>query len=231
MCGRYVSPDTAAIERTWQITRSSGDPFPKRFNVAPTMAVPIIWRAPGGLELAPARWGLIPSWWKQAKPPGNCFNARSEESATKTMWRDSFRTSRCLIPMLGYFEWEERARIYSATGELKKYKQPHYFFVERERIGCFAGLMSSWSAPGQAPLLTCAILTRQASESAAEVHERMPVVLPIDAQAEWLDPNVTDATKVAEIIDRRAISDVRHYLVSPRLNSAKTDEEEFVKPL
>lgn len=231
MCGRYVSPDTAAIERTWQITRSSGDPFPKRFNVAPTMAVPVIWHGAGGLELASARWGLIPSWWKQAKPPGNCLNARSEEAAGKAIWRDAFRVSRCLVPMLGYYEWQELERVDSATGELKKYKQPHYFFVEPDRPGASAGLMSSWAAPGQVPMVTCAILTRAASPSAAQIHDRMPVILPLDAQAAWLDPNVADAAKVAEIIDRRAISDVRHYLVSPRLNSAKTDEAEFIKPL
>jgi putative SOS response-associated peptidase YedK len=231
MCGRYVSPDTAAIERTWQITRLSGDPFPLRFNVAPTMAVPIIWRAAGGLEFTPARWGLVPSWWKQVKPPGNCFNARSEEAASKTMWRDAFRAARCLVPMLGWYEWQEFERVDGATGELKKFKQPHYFFVERDRPGAFAGLMSTWAAPGQAPVVTCAILTRPASPSAADIHDRMPVVLPIEAQAAWLDPAIVDAAQVAEIVRTAAASNVQHYPVSPRLNAAKNDDEDLINPI
>jgi putative SOS response-associated peptidase YedK len=45
MCGRYVSPDTAAIERAFHIGRTSSNPFPRRFNVAPTTNIPIILRA------------------------------------------------------------------------------------------------------------------------------------------------------------------------------------------
>lgn len=55
----------------WQIRRSSGMPFPRRYNVLPTTLVPIIRRdlVADGLKLTEARWGLIPHWKKQAKPP------------------------------------------------------------------------------------------------------------------------------------------------------------------
>src|SRR5450631_4205517 len=110
MCGRYVSPDEAAIERFWEINRRSNtDPFRRRFNVAPTTTVPIIRRAEDGAhELCEARWGLIPHWWKQEKPPALTFNARSEEAAVKPTWRNSYRHLRCLMPALGWYEWNER---------------------------------------------------------------------------------------------------------------------------
>ncbi len=84
---------------------------------------------------------------------------------------------------------------------------------------------------GGAPRLTCAILTRPPSASAAEVHDRMPVVFADAAHREWLDPDLQDAAKVAEIIRLCAVDDVKHYPVSTRLNSAKTDDEDLIRPL
>jgi putative SOS response-associated peptidase YedK len=43
MCGRYVSPDEAAIERTWHIGRGNM-PFVRRYNIAPTEMVPVLTR-------------------------------------------------------------------------------------------------------------------------------------------------------------------------------------------
>ena len=69
MCGRYVSPDQAAIERAWHIGRTTSNPFKQRYNVAPTTQIPILRARPGpdaGFALTEARWGLIPPWWKEA---------------------------------------------------------------------------------------------------------------------------------------------------------------------
>ena len=100
MCGRYVSPEESAMERYWHIgARTPLTWYRRSFNVTPTATVPII-RADesGQLELLPARWGLIPGWWKDPKPPMRSFNARSEEAASKPMWRSSYRNQRCLMP-------------------------------------------------------------------------------------------------------------------------------------
>jgi putative SOS response-associated peptidase YedK len=66
MCARYVSPDEAAIEREWHIGRRNNNPFTQRFNVSPTASVPIlrVVGQSGEIELATARWGLVPNWWR-----------------------------------------------------------------------------------------------------------------------------------------------------------------------
>ena len=96
MCGRYVHPDSAAIERAWHVGPANGNPFERRYNVLPTTSVPILRAAPGsgGLELVMARWGFVPHWWKDARPPQSTINARSEEAAAKPMWRDAYRRAR-----------------------------------------------------------------------------------------------------------------------------------------
>jgi putative SOS response-associated peptidase YedK len=220
VCGRYVSPDTAAIERAWHVGRGNSNPFARRFNVLPTTNIPIIRgnRETGELELAEARWGLIPSWWKQDKPPTYSINARAEEAATKPMWRDAYRRARCLIPAEGWYEWKK-------VGERK---QPHYIFRRDRRPVCFAGLMAEWTNEGGAPLVSCAILTRDASPSVADVHDRMPVVLPDELLVRWARADVQRTEEVASMV-RLAQSEFEHYAVSARLNSAKDDRADMIE--
>jgi putative SOS response-associated peptidase YedK len=208
MCGRYVSPDVAEIERLFGVVRSPGLSFPRHFNVAPTTDVPIIRR---GRELVIARWGLVPYWWSRPKPPASCFNARAEDVATKPMWRDAYRESRCLVPALGWYEWQ---RVPGG-------KRPHYVYRRDGSPVCFAGLLSKWREPGKEPRLTCAILTRPASTSLAAIHERMPLVLPPDALEAWLHASI-DADEVGPV-------ELAHHPVSPRVNTANEDDEALTR--
>jgi len=227
MCGRYVSPERAAIERAWQVGRANSNPFGRRYNVLPTTGIPILVAgATGGLELAEARWGLIPSWWKQAKPPAYSINARAEEAAAKPMWRHAWRHSRCLIPAEGWYEWQAAQRTDPASGEIKAYKQPHYIFRRDRKPVCFAALLET----SPAAELTCAILTRAASASVSQIHDRMPVVLPDELLVRWVRADVDKAEDVAGMV-RLAQSNFSHYAVSTRLNSAKSDGPELVAPI
>jgi putative SOS response-associated peptidase YedK len=156
MCGRYVSPDTASIERQWHIGRTNSNPFRGRFNVCPTDIVPILraQRESGEIELTEARWGFVPHWWKQAKPPSSGFNARSEEAVSKPMWRHAYRNWRCLIPAVGWYEWQVAQRADSATGEIKPYKQPHFIYREDRKLVALGGLLSYWKKSETEGVLT-----------------------------------------------------------------------------
>lgn len=210
MCGRYVSPDTADIERQWQLIRSSGTPFPTRFNVAPTLEVPFLVLDDGGLALELGRWGLVPHWWKDAKPPRFSHNARLEEAAGKPLWRDAMRRSRCLVPALGWYEWRESD------------KQPFYFFRRDGRLAAFAGLYSVYAHPQTgAKIPTCALLTTQAQGELAAVHDRMPVALPEDAQAAWLERGETAL----------ATPDIAYHPVRRLVNASRAEGPELIEAL
>lgn len=236
MCGRYVSPDEAAIERAFHVGRGGNDPNPfvRRFNVLPTTDVPILRVDPaaGAMQLASARWGLVPHWWKQAKPPRFTINARSEEAAAKPMWRGPLRHARCLLPAEGWYEWQEVESIDPATGEVKRVKQPHYIRRPDARPFCFAGLLDAWQPPGaSAALQTCAILTKAAAGPVAKVHERMPVVIPDALHHAWLDPRLVDADGVMAMIKEHAATQFEHYAVSPRVNGREAEGESLIEPL
>lgn len=231
MCGRYVAPETAAIERAWHIGRTTGNQLGVRYNVAPTMPIQILRANPasGELELVDARWGLIPGWWKEPKPPASSHNARSEEAAGKPMWKHAYARSRCLVPAAGWYEWRAAERPDPETGELKPYKQPHYIRRADQRLVCFGGLMSLTVRDG-IKQVSVAILTREATASVADVHDRMPVVIQDTVFARWLDADIQRADEVAMMV-RNAASDFEHHPVTTRLNAAKTDEPEFANPI
>ena len=232
MCGRYVAPEEAAIARFWPLNQDGKlEPFGPRYNVAPTTQVPIIYPGDDGIEMRMARWGLVPFWWKQPKMPPFTFNARIEEAAGKPMWRQVVKTSRCLIPAIGWYEWKEVEVTDAVTGEIKKAKQPYFIHLPGRQVFAFAGLMCRWkAAESEAAILTAAIITRAAEGPAAEVHERMPLILPREAEAAWLDREQTDGRFALDVAQAVAVTSVVHHAVSSRVNNSRSAGAELIEP-
>jgi putative SOS response-associated peptidase YedK len=182
--------------------------------------------AGSGIELAHARWGFVPYWWKEKKAPSGRFNAKAETAGSNGMWREAFSRARCLVPALGWYEWRKEERTDRATGEVVKVNQPYYVFRRDRGIVCFAGLVSRWKEHGGSEAtLTCAILTRAAAGPLAEIHERMPVVLREEAHLRWLAPELTDAAETSALIEAHAQTDFELRRVGLGINRTEEDSE------
>jgi putative SOS response-associated peptidase YedK len=234
MCGRFVSPEERALERAFDLgRRDNPNPFPRRFNVCPTDTIPFL-RLPSNstrLELATGRWGLVPHWWKEAKPPKASFNARLEEAADKPMWRDAFSRARCLVPAEGWYEWQVVERVDPATGEIQKARQPYFIRAGDAGLFCFAGVMAYWRNTQGEALRSCAILTAAAEGALAQIHDRAPVVLPREAYDAWLDRKITDPRRARAIAERRVVSSgFVQWKVRLLVNTAKADGPELIEP-
>jgi putative SOS response-associated peptidase YedK len=227
MCGRYAIPDEAAVERLCAADFRRGFSWMRPlFNVAPTTQVPVIVQAPDGAqEIQGARWGLIPSWWQKDTPPPLTFNARAEEAATKPMWRDSFKTSRCLMPALGWYEWNPDQPLPAKSGRQRG--QPYFISCPGTEAIAFAGLRAVWPRPGAAPVASCAVLTTKAAADIAFIHPRMPVVLKPEHYRAWLDA----ATTAGELQDILAAAQAPFAArpVSPRVNSVRNDSPDLIE--
>lgn len=225
MCGRKVDPDEAAIEREWRIDRRN---LPRRlervYNVAPTMQVPIIVRAADGAsELCSARWGLVPSWWTKPELPALTFNARSEEAAEKATWAASLKAQRCLMPSLGWFEWNETERVRSGR---RMVNQPYYLYCPDTEVVAIAGLWAIHARGAQQALTSCALLTKGAAPSIGHIHHRMPVVLKREHYAAWLDPRTPEDEVQGIIADAR--EDLKGHRVSLAVNEVGNDYPELL---
>jgi putative SOS response-associated peptidase YedK len=184
-------------------------PIRKRFNIAPTQEAPVIRAgAAGERELAMLRWGLVPSWAKDLKVGTNMINARSEGIETKPSFREAVKQRRCIVPASGFFEWQ---------GEPGR-KQPYAITVAGQPLLAFAGLWERWKPRGGEPVETFTIVTTEANDRIARIHDRMPVILPMDAIDTWLTAPLDEARALlapwAGEIDLRAVgrhvSNVNH---------------------
>lgn len=229
MCGRYVPPDEAALERFWQVDRRNWEGWIKPlFNTAPTTRVPIIVQGTdGSCETLGARWGLIPHWWKKDTPPSLTFNARSEGAAEKPTWRSSLRSQRCLMPALGWYEWNEKEKVRSASGRLVK--QPYFFFSPNSKVIAFAGLWAIKVNTDKSEIVSCALLSKEAAPSVSHLHHRMPVVLHEKDFATWLDPLSTEE-EIEQLI-AQGRDDFEAYAVSTEVNNTRNDYPELLNRL
>jgi putative SOS response-associated peptidase YedK len=105
VCGRYVSPDEASIEREFNLVHSEWR-FPSSFNVAPTQNVPVIRAIEGKPHGSLMRWGLIPFFARGVPPKYSTINARVETVQTAASYRGPWaRGQRCLQVAMGFYEW------------------------------------------------------------------------------------------------------------------------------
>jgi putative SOS response-associated peptidase YedK len=230
MCGRYVIPDAAEIERFWHVGRHNLAGQKPLWKVAPTTTAPMLRLVGNKLELVAARWGFIPFWWKEVRPARNTHNARSEEALKKAMWRIPAGKSRCLVPAMGWYEWKEVQQIDRLTGEVRKTKQPYFIRLPDRQPIAFAGLMSRRPDDEGKPQFTFTILTRDAVGSVAEIHSRMPIALPKDAEAAWLLAELTDPEVAIEFARKYAITELAQHPADPRVNDAKDEGADLIEP-
>lgn len=226
MCGRYLTPNEQALERVFHVGRHNWQGLETRYNVAPTSKVPVLLSIDGELLGDQARWGLIPAWWKQDKLPTLSFNARSEEAAEKPMWRQSLRTQRCLMPALGWYEWNEHETVPTTRG--RSSHQPYYFFNPDEPVLAIAGLWSLWRSPAGNEVLSCALLTREVTNAPqlAAIHHRMPVLLHTADQRAWLAPETSPDAVQKLIAGSRTDFVARR--VSTRVNSVRNQAPDLI---
>ena len=217
MCGRFTRNYTwEQIHALYRLTAPTAIPnLQPRFNACPTDPADTIVEHEGKRKLVEMRWGLVPFWW--SKPLKELrlttFNARVETVATKPFFREPFKNKRCLMPVSGYYEWQD-----TPEG-----KQPWYFTArDGSPVLTIAGLWDEWKSRETGDRLkSCAMIITDPNEFVAEVHDRMPVLLKPDQFEHWLSGNMgVEELKPVEndYLQRRA--------VSKRINSSKADSND-----
>jgi putative SOS response-associated peptidase YedK len=157
----------------------------------------------------------VPRWW--AKPlkelKAATFNARAETVETKPFFRDAFRRTRCLIPMSGYYEWQN-----TASG-----KQPWYFTAaDGSPLLTAAGLWDEWkNRENGERVKSCTMIVTEPNDFAVDIHDRMPVFLSKDQFAPWLSGEAG-----AEVLRPAPNDYLQRWSVSKKVNSSKADADD-----
>ena len=223
MCGRYsLAAPGQAILSDLDCDGGAGDWSPV-YSVAPRTLAPVVRDRlvddTRTRELEASRWGLHPSSAKDSGP--RPINARLETAATNGMFRAAFASSRALVPMTGYYEWQE------AHEDGKKVKNPSYIHSPNSPVLAAAGLAAARHDEDRDEWTTTfTIITRTGEDAAGDVHDRMPVFLSPAAWGQWLDPaKVDDKDALLDVLDvesRRIAATLTTYRVSRDVNNVRT---------
>lgn len=236
MCGRFsrTVPGDAVVAAFDWLEEPDGelrtDPewVRPRYNIAPGQRVLAIGQREGRApRLAFLRWGLIPPWARRRGSTSLLINARVETVHTRRTFRPLFERRRCLVPADGWFEWP---RLQGAETKIEKKGQPP-FWVHRpgRRLFTFAALWDRCRGRDDEPMLAVSILTRAAVGPLAEVHPRMPLVVPEEMQQRWLDPE-GDPDEVREALSSAPPPSLELERVSARVNDASCDDPRCLWP-
>jgi putative SOS response-associated peptidase YedK len=220
MCGRFTLTNENAQWIAEQLVDGDAELFEEswkpRWNVAPMQEHWIVRaRTAEQRELVRATWGLVNAWDSDRSGAARKINARSETIEERLSYRSAFRTTRCIIPADGFYEW---------TGK-RDSRRPFWFHHGDDSLLMFGGLYVEARLSGETePITTFTIVTTDASGLVGQIHDRMPVILADDqAVEEWLAPS-QQPDRLRALLRPAPEDSLVARAVSRRVNSVAVDD-------
>ncbi|MFC1518014.1 SOS response-associated peptidase [Candidatus Margulisiibacteriota bacterium] len=217
MCGRYVLELKDIFHKRFGIPAQIME-FKAHYNIAPTMALPVVVNFGKERHLEIMRWGLIPHWAKDPKIGYKMINARIETVAEKPSFKGPLRTHRCIVPASGFYEWQKT----------KAGKLPYYIKPKDDDYFALAGLYDIWKDENDKEVRSYSILTGVANKLMIPIHERMPVILGQDMEESWLDPEVTEPNQLLAKIKTYSEQALIIHQVASAVNKVSNDSPDLI---
>ncbi|MFV0315735.1 MAG: SOS response-associated peptidase [Microthrixaceae bacterium] len=236
MCGRFTSSSKAEdIAKYFDVDQVSEQALEHQpnYNTAPSTDVFVVYLDGSTRSLDTFHWGLVPRWAKDLKIGNKLINARAETVAEKPAFRSAYRKRRCIMPVDGFYEWNKP--------EGASRKQPWFIHRPDGEPYAFAGLWEQWrgtlpSAAGDRALdsevtvRSSTIITGSPNEKMAELHHRMPVILPASVWQEWLDP-ATDLDRIGSLLVPAPKELITFHPVSHEVNNVRNKGAHLTEPV
>lgn len=175
------------------------------------------------------KWGLVPFWVKTpedaAKLANQTLNAKSETIFEKPSFKDSIVSRRCIIPVDGFFEWKHEG----------KDKIPYFIHPKKHPFFLLAGIYSHWKNPFGDIETTFSIITTEANELMAEIHntkKRMPLMIDQANLDAWIDPDLPKSG-IIELMEPCDDREMAAYTISKDIGNPKVNSNirEITQPV
>lgn len=216
MCGRFVTEIPVDV-LTQILATIACEPVKARYNIAPTQHALVVRQRPNGERVGQhLRWGLIPSWSKDAASGAKLINARAETVAEKPSFRAAYRARRCVVPISGFYEWA------------KEGKRPFYLRPTQGPLFALAGIWERWAPEGGEAVDTFSIITTAANGLMQRIHDRMPVILGLGDVGAWLNRE-TPAEEVGQLLRPCPEDWMAMHPVSSRVGNVRNDDPELIR--
>ena len=207
MCGRYKI--TKPVTKTVDLVKTNIKvEDANNYNAHPSQKLPIIKSYTNGKALELCEWGLVPNWSKKLEKFSPLINARKETLMEKVTFKNLIQTSRCVVPVDGYYEWKRE----------DKSKVPYYFTKEDDEIMFFAALHQNNQF---------CLITREATEKVSAIHHREPLIINQSQINNFLNVK-KDAMEILNSIKPPAL---KFHEIAKDVNNPVNNDPALIKPL
>ncbi|WP_342478340.1 SOS response-associated peptidase [Paenibacillus sp. FSL H7-0350] len=220
MCGRFTI--TVTLEELithYLIDDSKIAVLKPNYNVAPMHNIPAVIATDEAKRLGELRWGLVPVWAKDEKIGNKMINARSETVGEKPAFKRLVKSKRCIIPADGFYEWKKDGSS----------KQPYRILMSDGGLFSFAGLYDTWEDPEGKKLSTCTIITTTPNSLMEDIHDRMPVILRPEDEADWLGRDNNDVEALLRLLKLYDSSKMRAYKVPTAVGNVRNNSKDLLE--
>ena len=221
MCGRFAQ--VIKHDQLKKLTdelklKESSEQLELNYNVAPTQTVSAVLTQGSVRYLGFFRWGLIPSWMK-AVPERALINVRSESILEKPSFKASFIRRRCLVPVNGFYEWRSSD------------KQPFFFKAKVSDLLYLAGIYDAWYGSDGSYIPSLGIITQEAGQQMADIHNRMPLSIAASVLDQWLNPSLQDPKDLQQLLQELPNVALTRHPVAKYINSPANQGPKCWQPL
>ena len=222
MCGRFTQERPASeLADIFAAEPLVDDPGP-RYNVAPTDETLVIVQREERRAITSYRWGLVPHWSTDLKAGSRMFNARAETITTSPAFREAFKRRRCLVPVESFYEWKREGTV----------RQPYRVVRDDGGPMALAGLWAGWKDPATEQVRrTFTIVTTTPNHALADLHDRMPVLVPEGSWERWLHPTAAEPGELLAMLQPTDEIALRIYAVNRYVNDVRRDGPDLIEPL
>ncbi len=213
MCGRYnIRKDSDTIK----FLKEKGIDFNEtelneRFNITPgpPLKNPVLPNKTP-LLLQYYQWGI-----------NNRMNGMRADNILKIpKHRELVSAQRCLVLASGFYEWK------TLPGNTK---QPYHFAFKDNRPFFMAGV---WNTETEIktgkPVTYFSIITTEPNDVVAQVHDRMPVILPPQHYQTWLKHFSIDI--YMQLLKPYNADEMRGFAVTPKVGNVRYDKPDCIEP-
>jgi len=176
---------------------------------------------PGGSpDFSTRLFSLTTAWCKDPTGGRKPINAKCETVHTSPMFKDAHRRRRCILLVDGFYEWK------AIKGQ--KAKQPYAIAMKDGKPFGIGGLWENWKEPTSGEWIrTFVVITTDANELVAQIHNRMPLILAPSDYARWLsnEPDPRD------LLRPFPAGPMRMWPISTRVNKPENDDPSILEPV
>ena len=224
MCGRFTLTATfeEIIDRFDIQSFLEEELYSPSYNIAPSQSVLAVINDGRVNRMGFLKWGFIPPWAKDLSIGNKMINARAETISEKPSFRNAFKKKRCIVIADSFYEWKRHE---------DKTKTPMRIKLKSNELFAMAGIWEGWKSPDGKTLYTCSVITTGPNELMKDIHDRMPVILKREDEKIWLDPGISDTTRLKPLLVPFDENEMETYEVSSLVNSPKNNSIELIQKI